>query len=81
MRELDDLAVQAAGDALLAVLRKLDEYRGESQLWTWARRFAELEAPATIRRSLAPDQLAADPDRTFAVATPGHSPHERAEAQ
>ena len=28
--ELDDLATQAAGDALIAVIRKLDRYRGES---------------------------------------------------
>ena len=77
--DLDDLAVQAANDALLAVLRKLDDYRGESQFWTWARRFAQLEAPVSIRRRLGHDHLANDPERAFAVADPGSSPQERAE--
>jgi RNA polymerase sigma-70 factor (ECF subfamily) len=79
--DLDDLAVQAGNDALLAVLRKLDDYRGESQFWTWARRFAQLEAPVSIRRRLGHDHLAKDPERAFAVADPGCSPEERAEVQ
>ncbi|MBA3566983.1 MAG: sigma-70 family RNA polymerase sigma factor [Actinobacteria bacterium] len=77
--DLDDLAVQAADDALLAVLRKLDDYRGESQFWTWARRFAQLEAPVSIRRRLGHDHLAHDPERAFALPDPGRSPQECAE--
>ena len=77
--DLDDLAVQAANDALLAVLRKLDDYRGESQFWTWARRFAQLEAPVSIRRRLGHDHLARDPEQVRAVADAGCSPQERAE--
>lgn len=50
MSDVDDLAVQAASDALMTLLRKLDDYRGDSQFWTWARRFAQLEAPVSIRR-------------------------------
>ena len=34
--ELDDLALQAADDALVAVLDKLDDYRGASRFTTWA---------------------------------------------
>jgi RNA polymerase sigma-70 factor, ECF subfamily len=79
--DLDDLAVMAASDALLAVLRKLEDYRGDSQFWTWAKRFAQLEAPVSIRRRLGHDRLANDPERTFALADPGCSPQERAEAQ
>ncbi len=79
--DLDDLAVQAASDALLAVLRKLEDYRGDSQFWTWARRFAQLEAPVSIRRRLGHDRLANDPERMFALTDPGCSPQERAEAQ
>jgi RNA polymerase sigma-70 factor (ECF subfamily) len=79
--DLDDLAVQAADDALLAVLRKLDDYRGESQFWTWARRFAQLEAPVSIRRRLGPDHLANDPEHTFALPDPRCSPPECAEVQ
>jgi RNA polymerase sigma-70 factor, ECF subfamily len=79
--DLDDLAVMAASDALLAVLRKLEDYRGDSQFWTWAKRFAQLEAPVSIRRRLGHDRLANDPEHTFALTDPGCSPQERAEAQ
>jgi RNA polymerase sigma-70 factor (ECF subfamily) len=72
--DLDDLAVQAANDALLAVLRKLDDYRGESQFWTWARRFVQLEAPVSIRRRLGRDLLASDPDCVSLCPDPGCSP-------
>jgi RNA polymerase sigma-70 factor (ECF subfamily) len=48
--DLDDLAVQAADDAVVAILAKLDQFRGDSRFTTWARRFAQLEAPAKIRR-------------------------------
>jgi RNA polymerase sigma-70 factor (ECF subfamily) len=48
--EFDDLAVQAADDALVAVLRKLHTYRGESRFTTWAYKFALLEAAVALRR-------------------------------
>jgi len=51
-RDLDDLAVQAADDALVAILGKLDRFRGEAAFTTWARRFAELEVPGKIRRRI-----------------------------
>ncbi len=79
--DLDDLAVEAAGDALLGILRKLDDYRGDSQFWTWARRFAQLEARVSIRRRLGRDHLANDPERAFALPDPGRSPQERVEVQ
>ena len=47
---LDDLAVQAADDALVAVLAKLDQYRGASRFTTWAYKFALLEAGVRVRR-------------------------------
>ena len=47
--DYDDLAQQSADDALLAVLRKLDDFRGDSRFTTWAYKFALLEAAATIR--------------------------------
>src|SRR5438270_7145151 len=34
--ELDDIAVQSADDALVAVLSKLDQFRGASRFTTWA---------------------------------------------
>jgi RNA polymerase sigma-70 factor, ECF subfamily len=48
--ELDDLALQAANDALVAVLAKLDDYRGASRFTTWAYKFALLEAGVRLRR-------------------------------
>jgi RNA polymerase sigma-70 factor (ECF subfamily) len=48
--ELDDLAVQAADDALVAVMRKLPTFRGESRFTTWAAKFAILEASVKARR-------------------------------
>jgi RNA polymerase sigma-70 factor (ECF subfamily) len=77
--DLDDLAVMAADDALLAVLRKLEDYRGESQFWTWARRFAQLEAPVSIRRRMGHDHVTSDPEQAFAIPDPGCSLQERVE--
>jgi RNA polymerase sigma-70 factor (ECF subfamily) len=34
--DYDDLAQQSAGDALVAIMSKLDDYRGESRFTTWA---------------------------------------------
>jgi RNA polymerase sigma-70 factor (ECF subfamily) len=48
--ELDDIAMQAADDALMAVLAKLDDYRGDSRFTTWAYKFALLEAGVRLRR-------------------------------
>lgn len=48
--ELDDLANQAADDALLAITRKLSSYRGDSRFTTWAYKFALLEAAVKVRR-------------------------------
>jgi RNA polymerase sigma-70 factor, ECF subfamily len=49
-RDLDDLAMQAADDALVAVLRKLPTYRGASRFTTWTAKFAILEASVKARR-------------------------------
>jgi RNA polymerase sigma-70 factor (ECF subfamily) len=46
----EDLAQQAADDALMAVLHKLDTFRGESRFTTWAYKFALLEAAVKVRR-------------------------------
>jgi RNA polymerase sigma-70 factor (ECF subfamily) len=47
---LDDIATQAADTALVAVLAKLDSFRGESRFTTWAYKFALLEAAVSMRR-------------------------------
>jgi RNA polymerase sigma-70 factor (ECF subfamily) len=46
----DDLAHQSAADALVAILAKLDDYRGASRFTTWAYKFALLEAAVKLRR-------------------------------
>jgi RNA polymerase sigma-70 factor (ECF subfamily) len=48
--ELEDLAIQAADDAMVALLAKLDDYRGASRFTTWAYKFALLEAGVRLRR-------------------------------
>jgi RNA polymerase sigma-70 factor (ECF subfamily) len=48
--ELDDLAYQAAADALLAITSKLGQFRGESRFTTWAYKFVIFEVSAKIGR-------------------------------
>ena len=46
----DDLAQQSADDALVRILGKLDDFRGESRFTTWAYKFALYEAAALVRK-------------------------------
>lgn len=48
--ELGDIALEAADDALMSVLGKLDDFRGESRFSTWVYKFALYEAAAKLRR-------------------------------
>ena len=48
--EVDDLCVQAANDALMAILAKLDTYRGTARFTTWACKFVIFEASSRLRR-------------------------------
>jgi RNA polymerase sigma-70 factor, ECF subfamily len=48
--DYDDLAQQSADDALVAILRKLGEFRGDSRFTTWAYKFALYEAAAKLRK-------------------------------
>jgi RNA polymerase sigma-70 factor, ECF subfamily len=48
--ELEDLAYQAAADALVAITRKLGQFRGESRFTTWAYKFVILEVSNKIGR-------------------------------
>jgi RNA polymerase sigma-70 factor (ECF subfamily) len=48
--ELDDLAHQAAADALLSITRKLAEFRGESRFTTWAYKFVMFEVSSKLAR-------------------------------
>lgn len=48
--ELDDLCQQAADDAAVAVIAKLDDFRGASRFTTWAYKFAVFEISVKLRR-------------------------------
>lgn len=48
--ELDDLAYQAAADALLAITGKIGQFRGESRFTTWAYKFVVFDVSAKIGR-------------------------------
>jgi RNA polymerase sigma-70 factor, ECF subfamily len=48
--EFDDLAQQAADDALVKILGKLDEFRGLSRFTTWAYKFVIFEVSAKVAR-------------------------------
>jgi RNA polymerase sigma-70 factor (ECF subfamily) len=48
--EFDDLSHQAAHDALMNILAKLGEFRGESRFITWAYRFVVFEVSSKASR-------------------------------
>jgi len=50
MDDVDDLCLQAASDALMAVPAKLDTYRGAARFTTWACKFAIYETSSRLRR-------------------------------
>jgi RNA polymerase sigma-70 factor (ECF subfamily) len=77
--ELEDIAQQAANDALVSIMGKLDEFRGESRFTTWAYKFVMFQVsnkigrhfwragPATVAEPVDPeriaDRLAMSPDQ------------------
>ena len=73
----DDLAWQAADDALVAVLRKLPTFRGESRFTTWAYKFALYEAAVKVRRRAWQErELPLEPDTWPDIASRALSPHD-----
>jgi len=78
--DFDDLAVQSAGDALVAVLAKLDDFRGESRFTTWAYKFALLEAAVKLRRrAWQGREVPLEPDAWERFPAGALSPHADAE--
>jgi RNA polymerase sigma-70 factor (ECF subfamily) len=78
--QLDDVAHQSAHDALVAVLAKLDSFRGESRFTTWAYKFALLEAGVKMRRRAWNDrEVTLAPAGWPAFADPGSTPHHDAQ--
>jgi RNA polymerase sigma-70 factor (ECF subfamily) len=71
--EVDDLCVHAANDALMAILAKLDTYRGTARFTTWACKFVIFEASARLRR-LAWRERKVELDDTIWDRLPDHAP-------
>ena len=79
---LEDIALQAADDALIAVLSKLDDYRGASRFTTWAYKFALLEAGVKLRRrAWQGREILLEPEAWPAFADRGPSAQDRAETR
>lgn len=78
--ELPDIATQAADDALMSVLRRLDDFRGQSRFTTWAYKFALLEAAVKLRRrAWQGREVPLEPEAWALVSTGAPTPHEDAE--
>lgn len=78
--DFDDLAVQSADDALMAIMAKLDTFRGDSKFTTWAYKFALLEAAVKLRRrGWQGRELPLEPDTWEMFSGDRLSPHGRAE--
>jgi RNA polymerase sigma-70 factor, ECF subfamily len=79
--DLDDLAHQAADDALFAILGKLDTYRGDSRFTTWAYKFALLEAAVKLRRrAWQGREVPIEPEHWAVISGRGNSPAGEAES-
>jgi RNA polymerase sigma-70 factor (ECF subfamily) len=75
--DFDDLAQQAADDALVAVLGKLDAFRGDSRFTTWVYKFALYEAAVKLRRRSWQDrELTLEPEVWPAFASHDLTPAE-----
>jgi RNA polymerase sigma-70 factor (ECF subfamily) len=63
--EFDDLCMQAADDALITIMRKLDTFQGLSRFTTWASKFVILEISSRLRRHVWRDRRIAWSDATW----------------
>jgi RNA polymerase sigma-70 factor (ECF subfamily) len=78
--DLDDIANQAADDALVSVLRRLDDYRGASRFTTWVYKFALLEAAVKLRtRAWQGREVPLEPESWTVFSSAGLEPDEELE--
>ncbi len=78
--DLDDVAQMAAGDALVSVLARLDDFRGASRFTTWAYKFALLETAVKLRKlAWQGREVPLEPESWELVPSPGHEPAAEAE--
>src|SRR4051812_9554347 len=78
--DLDDIAYEAADDALVSVLKRLDDFRGESRFTTWVYKFALLEAGVKLRRrAWQGREVPLEPESWGLFSSGGSTPAEEAE--
>ena len=78
--DLDDIANQAADDALVSVLRRLDDFRGASRFTTWVYKFALLEAAVKLRkRAWQGREVPLEPEAWAVMAAAGSTPADELE--
>jgi RNA polymerase sigma-70 factor (ECF subfamily) len=78
--ELDDIALEAADDALMSVLARLDDFRGASRFTTWVYKFALLEAAVKLRkRAWQGRELPLEPETWNLFSSTGLEPDAEAE--
>jgi RNA polymerase sigma-70 factor (ECF subfamily) len=78
--DLDDIANQAADDALVSVLARLDDFRGASRFTTWVYKFALLEAAVKLRkRSWQGREVPLEPETWGLFASAGIEPDDEVE--
>jgi RNA polymerase sigma-70 factor (ECF subfamily) len=78
--DLDDIANQAADDALVSVLARLDDFRGASRFTTWVYKFALLEAAVKLRkRSWQGREVPLEPETWSLLSSAGLEPDLEAE--
>ena len=76
----DDIANEAAADALVSVLARLDDFRGASRFTTWAYKFALLEAAVKVRkRAWQGREVPVESETWELFASPALEPAEEAE--
>ena len=74
----EDLALQAADDAFVAVMEKLHEFRGESRFTTWVYKFALYEAAVRVRRRAWQDrEVVLEPDSWLSLGDHAAEPAAR----
>jgi RNA polymerase sigma-70 factor, ECF subfamily len=78
--ELDEIALEAADDALMSVLARLDDFRGASRFTTWVYKFALLEAAVKLRRrAWQGREVPLEPETWSMFASAALEPEEQAE--
>jgi RNA polymerase sigma-70 factor (ECF subfamily) len=78
--ELDEIALEAADDALMSVLARLDDFRGASRFTTWVYKFALLEAAVKLRkRAWQGREVPLEPETWDLFASGGLGPEAEAE--